>query len=132
MTVILRFADLKKRGIVNNWPQLKRSQTLHGFPVGKMLSPNVRGWPEHEVDKWLSERPTERTQPPNGAARRAKRARATPEISDEARRSVVEGYAEAWRSVVEGYERRLIANADTRHLIFFGPVRPRRDRRGSA
>jgi hypothetical protein len=32
MTVILRFADLKERGITNSWPQLKRLQTLHNFP----------------------------------------------------------------------------------------------------
>jgi hypothetical protein len=99
--IILRFADLKKRGIVGNWVQLKRLQTFHGFPLGKMLSPNVRGWPEHEVDAWLADRSSERTAPQKGAAR-GKRARATPEkkVSHEAWRSAVEGANEAWRSAM--------------------------------
>ena len=50
MTVVLRFADLKERGIVNSWPQLKRLQQLHGFPLGRMLSPNIRVWTKEEID----------------------------------------------------------------------------------
>ena len=69
MTVLLRFADLRERGIVNSWPQLKRLQDLHGFPPGRMLSPNVRAWAESEIDKWFELRPVENTQPLKGAPR---------------------------------------------------------------
>ncbi len=44
--IVLRFADLKKRGIVNSWPQLCRLMELHDFPPGRKLSPNTRAWLE--------------------------------------------------------------------------------------
>jgi hypothetical protein len=69
MTVLLRFADLIERGIVNSWPQLKRLQQLHGFPLGRMLSPNVRAWAEVEVDEWIATRPVENVQPLKGGAK---------------------------------------------------------------
>jgi len=59
MTQILRFHDLKARGIVRNWPQLRRMQLLYGFPTGFLLTPNVRGWVEAEVDQWIAARPRE-------------------------------------------------------------------------
>ncbi len=67
--VVLRFADLQERGVVNSWPQLKRLQTLHGFPLGRMLSPNVRAWTEEEVDAWFAARPVENARPLQGAPR---------------------------------------------------------------
>ena len=73
MTVLLRFRDLKERGIVNTWPQLKRLQELHGFPPGKMLSPNTRAWIESEINAWIESRPNENTRPLQGALK-AKRA----------------------------------------------------------
>jgi hypothetical protein len=69
MTVILRFADLKERGITNSWPQLKRLQTLHNFPLGRMLSPQIRAWTEAEIDEWIDSRPVENVQPLKGALR---------------------------------------------------------------
>jgi hypothetical protein len=69
MTVLLRFADLIERGIVNSWPQLKRLQQLHGFPLGKMLSPNIRAWTEAEIDEWIGSRPVENVQPLKGRAK---------------------------------------------------------------
>ena len=60
---LLRFADLQERGIVNSWPQLKRLQDLHGFPLGRMLSPNIRAWDAAEIDKWFSSRPVENDRP---------------------------------------------------------------------
>ena len=69
MTVLLRFADLIERGIVNSWPQLKRLQQLHGFPLGKMLSPNIRAWTEAEIDEWIASRPVENAQPLKGGAK---------------------------------------------------------------
>ena len=67
MIVLLRFADLKQRGIVNSWPQLKRLQTEQGFPLGKMLSPNIRAWTEDEIEAWFAERPVENLTPLKGA-----------------------------------------------------------------
>ena len=54
---ILRFCDLKARGIVSNYAQLKVLIDRHGFPPGHMLSPNRRFWYEDEVAAWLSSRP---------------------------------------------------------------------------
>jgi predicted DNA-binding transcriptional regulator AlpA len=78
MTILLRFRQLKERGIVQSWPQLKRLQQLHGFPLGRMLSPNTRGWTEDEIDAWIESRPIENTRPLQGAPKanaRAKRDR---------------------------------------------------------
>jgi hypothetical protein len=53
---LLRFADLKDRGIVRNWAQLRRLQDVEGFPPGFMLSQNTRVWDEPEVEAWLASR----------------------------------------------------------------------------
>jgi hypothetical protein len=74
MTVLLRFADLKTRRIVNSWPQLRRLQQLHGFPRGRMLSPNIRAWTEAEVDDWIASRPVENTGPLRGRAKGKRKA----------------------------------------------------------
>jgi predicted DNA-binding transcriptional regulator AlpA len=57
MTVLLRFRDLKSRGIVNSWPQLRRLIDLHDFPRGRLLSPNTRAWTGAEIDDWIASRP---------------------------------------------------------------------------
>jgi hypothetical protein len=57
MTVWLRFADLKARGIVGNWVTLKRWIETQGFPRGQMLGPNTRAWAEQEIEEWLASRP---------------------------------------------------------------------------
>jgi Prophage CP4-57 regulatory protein (AlpA) len=80
MTVLLRFGDLVSRGVVSSWPQLKRLQQLHGFPLGRMLSPNTRAWTEAEIDEWISTRPIENVQPLRGGAKaRVEQARAKAE-----------------------------------------------------
>jgi predicted DNA-binding transcriptional regulator AlpA len=53
---LLRFADLKERGIVNNWPTLRRWIQYQGFPPGIVLGPNTRAWTESEIDAWLANR----------------------------------------------------------------------------
>jgi len=58
MTVYLRFADLKARGIVNNWPSLKNRIKKFGFPCGRLIGPNTRAWTEEEVERWIAARPT--------------------------------------------------------------------------
>jgi predicted DNA-binding transcriptional regulator AlpA len=58
MTILLRFSDLKERGIVRNWPTLSRWIERDGFPPGRKLSANTRAWSEEEVEAWLNSRPT--------------------------------------------------------------------------
>ena len=60
MTVLLRFSDLKARGIVGNWMTLKRWIDREGFPPGVMLGPNTRAWTKSEIEQWLANRPTRR------------------------------------------------------------------------
>ena len=69
MTRLLRFADLRAWRVVSSWPQLKRLQQLHGFPRGRMLSPNVRAWTEDEVSGWIASRPVENERPLQGSSK---------------------------------------------------------------
>ena len=71
MTTLLRFADLKGRGIVKNWATLTNWIEREGFPAGRKLGPNTRVWNEAEVTGWLSARPTEKAPPRGGAKQRA-------------------------------------------------------------
>jgi hypothetical protein len=57
---LLRFADLKNRNIVANWPTLSRWIEHQGFPPGLLLGPNTRAWRESEVEEWLSTRAVKR------------------------------------------------------------------------
>jgi predicted DNA-binding transcriptional regulator AlpA len=58
MIRLLRFKDLRERGVISNWPMLKRRIERDGFPVGKMVGPNTRVWIEEEVEKWIRSRPS--------------------------------------------------------------------------
>ena len=58
--ILLRFADLKARGVVQNWPTLLRWIASENFPPGKMLGPNTRAWTDAEVAAWLESRPAPR------------------------------------------------------------------------
>jgi Prophage CP4-57 regulatory protein (AlpA) len=53
----IRYADLKRAGIVGNWTQLLRLIELQNFPPGTMLSPKVRAWAVSEIEEWLATRP---------------------------------------------------------------------------
>ena len=55
-TVLLRFSDLKARGIVGNWTTLNNWIKREGFPPGIKLGPNTRAWPESEIEEWLAGR----------------------------------------------------------------------------
>jgi predicted DNA-binding transcriptional regulator AlpA len=79
MIRLLRFRDLKDRGIVNSWPMLRRRIERDGFPLGRMLGPNTRAWTETEVEEWLKSRPTAGPAP-RGAAR-TRRERKTAQAS---------------------------------------------------
>jgi Prophage CP4-57 regulatory protein (AlpA) len=54
---LLRFTDLKARGIVNNWVTLGRWIKDEGFPPGRKIGPNTRAWTDEEVATWLESRP---------------------------------------------------------------------------
>jgi predicted DNA-binding transcriptional regulator AlpA len=60
VSVLVRFRDLKARGIVSNHVTLKRWIEKEGFPPGILLGPNSRAWLESDIDAWLASRPTER------------------------------------------------------------------------
>jgi len=49
----LRFADLKRIGVVGNWVTLKRWIEKEGFPPGIKVG-NTRLWLESEIDAWLA------------------------------------------------------------------------------
>jgi hypothetical protein len=68
MITLLRFRDLKDRGIVANWPSLKRRIEKDGFPPGRMIGPGTRAWLETEIDAWVASRPTAGPKP-RGAAK---------------------------------------------------------------
>ncbi len=55
-SALLRFADLKARGIVRNRTTLSRWIEKIGFPPGVMIGMNTRTWTEEEIDAWLAER----------------------------------------------------------------------------
>ena len=49
--------DLAERKISSSSRQTKYLQEHHGFPLGRMLSPQIRGWTEQEITEWLASRP---------------------------------------------------------------------------
>lgn len=57
MTKILRFNDLKARGIVANWNTLLRWIENGDFPPGRKLGANTRAWTEAEIEGWIQSRP---------------------------------------------------------------------------
>jgi hypothetical protein len=73
-----RFVDLKRKGLIGNWPTLRHLQKVHGFPAGKKLGGNMRVWTAREVNEWLASRPSDiKIIPPN--ARRPGRPRKQPQ-----------------------------------------------------
>ncbi len=56
MKLLLRFSDLRDRGIVNNRATLARWIQQLGFPVGIKLGANTRVWSEEEIDEWIDAR----------------------------------------------------------------------------
>ena len=56
-TNLIRFADLKKRGIVQNWPTLRLWIERENFPPGIRLGANTRAWTEAEIEDWIAARP---------------------------------------------------------------------------
>jgi predicted DNA-binding transcriptional regulator AlpA len=56
---ILRQRDLETLNISKSDTQTKYLQREHSFPLGRLLSPNIRGWTEQEVADWLAARPVD-------------------------------------------------------------------------
>jgi predicted DNA-binding transcriptional regulator AlpA len=54
---VLRFHDLKARGIVRCWPTLLAWIKHENFPAGFQLGPHSRAWLETDVIAWLRSRP---------------------------------------------------------------------------
>jgi hypothetical protein len=69
MDALLRYRDLFDRQIVRNRVQLRRLQEHHGFPRGRLLSPNTRTWTETEIANWYASRPVDEPGALRGAAR---------------------------------------------------------------
>jgi hypothetical protein len=69
---LFRFADLKRLGFVDSYAQLRRMQQQYGFPLGRMISPNIRTWEANEVADWYANRPSE-LKPISPTARRPRR-----------------------------------------------------------
>jgi hypothetical protein len=82
MIKLLRFADLRERGVVDSWAQLRRLIDHCGFPQGRMLSPNQRTWDEAEIDAWYAARPTEGPEPRGAAKEKRDRARKKADSAD--------------------------------------------------
>jgi predicted DNA-binding transcriptional regulator AlpA len=55
---LLRFRDLKDRGLVDSWATLSKWIRDLGFPRGILVGPNTRVWTDGEVAEWLASRPT--------------------------------------------------------------------------
>ncbi len=55
---LLRFPDLKARGIINNWPTLRRWIERENFPVGFRIQ-NTRFWTEQSINDWIASRARE-------------------------------------------------------------------------
>jgi len=72
---LLRFSDLRIRGVAQNWPTLKRRIENDGFPRGRMIGANTRVWVEAEVEEWIKTRPTAGPAPRGAAKLRQDRAR---------------------------------------------------------
>ena len=82
MIKLVRFHDLRERGVVDSWAQLRRLIDHHGFPQGRMLSPNQRTWTEEEIDAWYKSRPVEGPEPRGAAKEKRDRARKRADSTD--------------------------------------------------
>jgi predicted DNA-binding transcriptional regulator AlpA len=68
---LIRYNDLVEKGVVNSRMTLKRLIDSHGFPPGKLITPNARAWEEVEVDAWIANWPVARKTATHKTAARA-------------------------------------------------------------
>jgi predicted DNA-binding transcriptional regulator AlpA len=57
---LIRFKDLKERGIVPNHQTMSTWVKKNKFPPGRWLGNNSHVWTESEIQAWLETRPTKR------------------------------------------------------------------------
>jgi hypothetical protein len=57
---LVRFSDLKERGIVDNRTTLKNWIDRGLFPTGRLMGPNTRVWTEAEIIDYIETRPRDR------------------------------------------------------------------------
>jgi hypothetical protein len=76
---LIKYAQLKQRGICKNRERLRQLIERHGFPPGFWTGPNTHVWFEDVVDAWLETRPIER--PPTNQAR-SRKAASVPQSND--------------------------------------------------
>jgi len=67
LPTLVRFEDLRQRGIVTTWAGLRHLQVHAGFPLGRLLGPSSRAWTIDEVNAWLTSRPVEPSGRPKNA-----------------------------------------------------------------
>jgi predicted DNA-binding transcriptional regulator AlpA len=80
--VLLRFRDLRSRGVVLNRVTLANRIKNDGFPPGRMLGPNERAWTDQEIDDWIASRPVAGPVPRGAAGtRRGRPPRKIPAIT---------------------------------------------------
>ena len=65
---LVRFKDLKERGIVSNRVTLQRRIKDQGFPPGFLLGPNSRAWTEDEIEAHLEKLRQVERESANGVA----------------------------------------------------------------
>jgi hypothetical protein len=76
LPTLVRFEDLRQRGIVNSWAALKHMQQTAGFPKGRLIGPNTRAWTDEEVAQWWNTRPVEPSEQARQRVQRSIEARA--------------------------------------------------------
>jgi hypothetical protein len=85
LPVYVRYAHLEAAGIVGSWTQLLRMIAEEDFPVGVLLSANVRAWRLDTITKWLEARPTVRKPvPPDAVHPRIRNKRRDERAAEEA------------------------------------------------
>jgi predicted DNA-binding transcriptional regulator AlpA len=71
---MIRFAELKAKGVVNSRMTLMRLIDNEGFPEGVLITPNSRAWDEDLVDAWVASRPSARKRSPRSISSNSDRA----------------------------------------------------------
>jgi len=66
----LRYADFERDGLFKSRQQLQNAIKYLNFPLGRLITPNVRAWhKEKEVEPWLETRPVEPKPTPKSPGR---------------------------------------------------------------
>jgi predicted DNA-binding transcriptional regulator AlpA len=58
----LRLKDLQERGIAMTHQAVRHMQIHEDFPLGRLLGPGTRVWTVAEINDWLADRPTDKSE----------------------------------------------------------------------